>query len=89
MNETRVDRWIADLLDDPLVSLMIKADKVDRAALAADLRKLAPSGEGRAVGGVRALLSQSPSRRARPSSATAHVASAARGLAAGCWSCAK
>ncbi len=51
MNETRVDRWIADLLDDPLVSLMIKADKVDRAALAADLRKFRPSDEGRAVGG--------------------------------------
>jgi hypothetical protein len=87
MNETRVDRWIADLLDDPLVSLMIKADKVDRAALAADLRKLRPSGEGRAVGGVRALMSQSPSRRAHPS--RTHVATAARALAAGCWSCAK
>ena len=87
MNETRVDRWIADLLDDPLVSLMIKADKVDRAALAADLRKFRPSDEGRAVGGVRALMSQSPSRRVRPS--PSRVVSAARGLAAGCWSCAK
>jgi hypothetical protein len=41
MDSLRVDRKISELLDDPLVSLMIRADRVDRTILAGDLRRLA------------------------------------------------
>jgi hypothetical protein len=36
-----IDRRIAELLNDPLTSLVIQADGVDRARLAAQLRRLA------------------------------------------------
>jgi hypothetical protein len=35
-----VDQAIAELLDDPLISLMIQADRVNRQALANELRRL-------------------------------------------------
>jgi DICT domain-containing protein len=35
-----VDQTIAELLDDPLISLMIQADRVNRQALANELRRL-------------------------------------------------
>lgn len=40
MDTQILDRRIDDLLDDPLVSLMIRADGVDRAALANQIRRL-------------------------------------------------
>jgi hypothetical protein len=92
MDQSPVDRRIADLLDDPLVSLMILADKVDRTALASTLRNLRPWGLASAEGASRALLSQqkhvhSPSVGAF---APARFAAGTRAFAANlCWSCAK
>jgi hypothetical protein len=40
MISLRIDQAIAELLDDPLISLMIQADSVDRQALADDLFRL-------------------------------------------------
>jgi hypothetical protein len=92
MNQSPVDRRIADLLDDPLVSLMIQADKVDRIALASTLRTLRPWGHASAGGASRALLSQ-PKVLRSPSAAAlapAHFAAGARAIATSlCWSCAK
>jgi hypothetical protein len=45
MDTQILDRRIDALLADPLVSLMIRADKVDRTLLASQMRRL-----GRAVG---------------------------------------
>ncbi|WP_298421560.1 hypothetical protein [Rhodoblastus sp.] len=41
MRAQPVDRRIAELLNDPLTSLIIRADGVDRARLAAQLRRVA------------------------------------------------
>jgi hypothetical protein len=92
MNQSPVDRRIADLLDDPLVSLMIQADKVDRAALASTLRNLRPWGRASADGAFRALLSQPKSVRSRSAAALApaHFAAGTRAFAESlCRSCAK
>ena len=92
MNQSPVDRRIAELLDDPLVSLMIRADKVDRTALASTLRNLRPWGHASAHGASRAHLSQ-PIHLRSPSAAAlapAHFAAGPRAVAASlCWSCAK
>jgi hypothetical protein len=40
MDSQTLDRRIDKLLNDPLVSLMIRADGVDRAALAHQMRRL-------------------------------------------------
>ena len=40
MDAQTLDRRIDRLLDDPLVSLMIRADRVDRALLAGQMRQL-------------------------------------------------
>jgi hypothetical protein len=42
MDAQMLERRIDDLLDDPMVSLMIEADGVDRAGLARQLRGIAP-----------------------------------------------
>jgi hypothetical protein len=47
MDARMLDRRIDALLDDPLVSLMIQADRVDRAGLARQLRGLGDSAVGR------------------------------------------
>ena len=41
MDRLRMDRQIATLLGDPLTSLMMRADGVDRACLAEQLRRIA------------------------------------------------
>ena len=41
MISLHVDRMIAELLDDPMVQLMMQADSVDEHALAAELTRLA------------------------------------------------
>lgn len=41
MRAQPIDRRIADLLNDPLTSLLIQADGVDRVRLAAQLRRIA------------------------------------------------
>jgi hypothetical protein len=46
MDEQMLDCRIDVLLDDPMVSLMIRADGVDRAALARQLRGLGRPGGG-------------------------------------------
>jgi hypothetical protein len=46
MDEQLLDRRIDVLLDDPMVSLMIRADGVDRAGLARQLRGLGHSVAG-------------------------------------------
>ena len=40
MDARTIDRRIEQLLDDPMVSLMIRADGVDRAGLANQMRRL-------------------------------------------------
>jgi hypothetical protein len=40
MDSQTIDRKITELLDDPLVSLMIRADGVDRSQLAVQLRRI-------------------------------------------------
>jgi len=50
-----VNRSITELLNDPMVQLMMRADRADREALADDLRKLAcrlQSGDARAEPGI-------------------------------------
>jgi hypothetical protein len=43
MRAQPIDRRIADLLNDPLTSLIMQADGVDRVRLAAQLRRIAES----------------------------------------------
>ncbi len=40
MDSQTIDRRIAELLDDPVVSLIIRADGVDRSHLADQMRRL-------------------------------------------------
>ena len=40
MDSQTIDRRVDELLDDPVVSLMIRADGVDRSHLAGQLRRL-------------------------------------------------
>ena len=49
MDTQILDRRIDTLLDDPLVSLMIRADGVDRTLLANQMRRLGRSVEKRPV----------------------------------------
>jgi hypothetical protein len=49
MDTQTLDRRIDTLLNDPLVSLMIQADSVDRAMLACQMRRLGRSVEERLV----------------------------------------
>ncbi|MBB4201126.1 hypothetical protein GGD83_004964 [Rhodoblastus sphagnicola] len=51
MDAQMLERRIDALLDDPLVSLMIRADGVDRAGLARQLRGLRRSVDGGPVRG--------------------------------------
>lgn len=48
MRVQTIDRRIARLLNDPLTSLIIRADGVDRARLAAQLRRFAEPPRARA-----------------------------------------
>jgi hypothetical protein len=58
MKSLNIDRRIAALLDDPLTSLVIQADGVDRRVLARDLRKLAGPPEATKPGKARDTLSR-------------------------------
>jgi hypothetical protein len=52
MNFRRTDQMIAELLDDPMVQMIMHADRVDRDALAADLCRIAcrlDNAEGRST----------------------------------------
>jgi hypothetical protein len=49
---------IFELLDDPLVSLVIRADRVDRKALAGDLRRLAGLREAPELERARGFMSR-------------------------------
>jgi hypothetical protein len=49
MDTQTLDRRIDSLLNDPLVSLMIQADSVDRAMLACQMRRLGRPVEERLV----------------------------------------
>ena len=88
MNELLVDQRIADLLDDPLISLLIRADKVDRGVLADNLRNLTARRENAKGRSLRAVLSQPRSLRARVLVAPSFVTSAVRAEDL-CRSCAK
>jgi hypothetical protein len=81
MNESPVDQRIVDLLDDPLISLMIQADKVDRSALASMLRNLRPWRAASAGGAFRALLSQAKNLRALTAASLAPAPDLCRGCA--------
>jgi hypothetical protein len=58
LNSLNIERRIAALLDDPLTSLVIQADGVDRRVLARDLRKLAGPPEAAKPAKARGSLSR-------------------------------
>jgi hypothetical protein len=74
MSFRHTDEMIAELLDDPMAAMIMRADRVDREALAVDLRRIACRLEGAESRSAMALPAQPGRARKMPAAAKVRLA---------------